>query len=176
MGHVVGKGAHGLQALDVASGFAFGAAKEDIPILGGDDGHIAHLEGHLQGLKRCRAAAATTHAHHGRGLAVEDAFTGEEHTLLIGQQSAGRLPVVDGATQHYGVAPGHLVDNPVAHVAVEGAATKVLAATHAAVYAAARGFIANPEDFRVDALPAEPVGHFAEGYMGVALLVGTSIH
>ena len=94
--HVSCELSHGLESFDVACGFAGGAAVGDVPILGSDDGHVGHLQGHLEALERSSSAATPADGKDGSGFAPEIATAAIEGALHDTEQSSVGLPIING--------------------------------------------------------------------------------
>ena len=174
-GHVVGEGPHGLHAFCVQGSLAGFAAVDDVPVLGGDDGHVHHLEGEVEGFETGRRAAPAADGDGRCRLTCDRVSVGEEGALDDGQQGAVGLAVVDGGADYQRVGVGEALADAVADVVVEDAAACARCLASAAGDAAADGFVADPEGFGVDAILLQLSRDFAERGGGVALLSGASV-
>jgi len=173
--HVVGKGPQGLHSLGVKGGLAGLAAVNDVPVLGGDDGHVHHLEGEVQGLEGGCGAAAPANRNGGRRLPGYSVTIGVEGPLDNGEQGSVGLAVIHGRAHDQGVARGEFLAYPVADVVVKDASAASFRRTLTAGDAAAHGLVANPNYFAVNSVFLKLRRHFRKCGGGIAFLARTSV-
>ena len=93
-GHIVSQSAHGLHALGIECGLAFGATVDNVPILRGHHRHVAQLEHHVQAVERRCGATATAHGQACGGFVLGEVAASIENTLHHRQHTAKAFRIV----------------------------------------------------------------------------------
>jgi hypothetical protein len=115
------QGAHGLHALYVLSGFSFLTAIGDVPILRGDNGHIAHLKHHVHRLVGDIGATTAAYTDIGYRLVSESVTIAVEKPLNEGHGCGIGNTIVDRSSEDEGISVHSLSGYLIGDVIVESA-------------------------------------------------------
>jgi hypothetical protein len=123
-----------------------------VPILGGHNGHIKHLEWHIQSLEGSRSTTTTTYCNGGGRLACDVGTIGVEGSLYDSEQSPVRLAVIYGRANDDSIHILELGRYAIADVVIEDTTSQALCKALSARRATSDGFVAYPYDFAIYAL------------------------
>ena len=170
---VLAQRAHGLQAFLVLADIVGGIAVDLVPVLGGGHRHIADGEIFVQPVKGSAGAAAAAGHHCRADLAAPATAGGVKQTVQKCTALAVGAGVIHGGAHHYTVELIGPAQQLVDAVLKDAQAAPLLAL--AAVDAALDGLLADPIDLAFHTAGVQGLGHFAQGGIGAAFLVGAAV-
>ena len=173
--HIIGQCAHGLQALGVKGSLPGRSTIDDIPVLGGHDWHVHHLERHVQSLESSCGAAPSAHGHGCCRFAGNAAAVGVERPLDNAQDGSVGLAIINRRADNEGVGIGELLADTVADIVVKGTFARMVV-TLSAGYSAPDSLVADPDGLAVDAVLFELLCDFFQCDSRVALLMRAAVN
>lgn len=173
--HVVGEGAHGLHSFGIEGGFAFHAAKSDVPILGGDDRHIQDMEGHVERLESGSRTATAADGNSSCRFAGDIGTVGIERSLHHGKECSVRLSVIDRRGDDYTVGIGEFGTYLIANIIVKDAMTEGFVLALHTGYTSPDGLVADPYRLGFDSVFGQLLGHFGQGDRGITLFARAAV-
>ena len=97
--HIVRQGPHCLQSLDIQRCLSGFTSIDYVPVLGGYNRHVHHLERHVESLESGRCTTPPADGYRCCGFALERGSVGIEHPLDNGKHGAVRLAPIDRSNE-----------------------------------------------------------------------------
>ena len=149
---VVRQCAYGLHTLRVQLRLAFRRAIDDVPVLRGGDGHVAHLKGHVHRLERRRGTSSARHDNARDGLEGKDGPCGIKYALQHRQERAVGLAEIGRRAEKEGIGILRRLNQRVGDIVIKRAAQSASPRTCSTGGAASDGPVAYMEKAGVKTL------------------------
>ena len=153
---------HGLHSFGIQRDLTWFATVGNIPVLGSSHRHIHHLEWHLESLHGSCGTSAAADSKGCRRLVLDVRTIAEESTLHDGQECAVRLAVINRRGKDKTVRLVEFAGDMIAYIIIENTSAVAVRLAAGTGDTTADGLVANPDNFRFDALGMKRLRDFCK--------------